>query len=118
MLCSRSHTLQLGQNSRFIQLMDRAQFGSNSQFGLANIKMVAAFEPKRALLYSRLVLDQRGRQFESRASTFQEYFFFCTLAPWMRACCYKYMYFAKPLRLAAGVLRDFACLGIRLRDKA
>ena len=37
LLCSRSHTLQLGQNSRFIQLMDRAQFGSNSQFGLANI---------------------------------------------------------------------------------
>ena len=69
------------------------------------------------MLYSRLVLDQRGRQFDS-SSSFKIVFFFCSLALSIRACCYKYKYFAKPLRLAAGVLRDFACLGIRLRDKA
>ena len=30
--------------------------------------MIVTFELQRALLYSRLVLDQRGHQFESRAS--------------------------------------------------
>jgi hypothetical protein len=59
-------------------LMDSAQFGSNSyKLVLPTSKKIVAFELQRALLYCRLVSDQRGRQFESRASN-EISSFFCT----------------------------------------
>jgi hypothetical protein len=39
-----------------------------ANFVLQTPKIIVAFELQRALLYSRLVLDQRGHQVKSRAS--------------------------------------------------
>ena len=85
-LCSRSHTLLLG-TARAKLSVHPAQWTGLGLVQIANLvlptsQMISAFELKRALLYSRLVFDQRGRQFES-SSSYKIVFFFCTVVCWI-----------------------------------